>query len=993
MSVSNHEKHFIITGELDDEKNSENLWTLSDDVSQFKDFTQNENSDDLDEIWSKYVRKTHAYRSAEKVRRYFEPINKSISEAASKICEGHGIAIEDLQNPGAYPTNRSVLGEAVNLRALAVYLRLIDLLDLAEDRTPYLIWKFVAPRNQRSKLEWAKHRALNQVTFPQYQEGRSILIDGSTDDHEVYAALEDLRAFCETQFQGLNDILAQMNDQRHKLDLFNIIWRVETRGFEKRSIRFEFDREQMFRILSEELYQNDPYVFLRELLQNSIDAIHMRREILQNLLGMDTKNFGLIKVDVKHESDGNAIINWSDNGIGMDEFIIKNYLAVVGKSYYRSNDFQIYGLKMDPIARFGIGILSCFSVADRIEIETLRDRNLQPESLPLRIIIPDELRFFRIETPAKDIDIGTTIRIFVEGNKVHKADSIKPFKPLDVTGYLSTIAGFVDIPILVNENNSKVLILSPMEDPTVAVLRFGNENKIQQLDFGYPLEETVCPQDYYESMDILKEEHVNISSDLGMKGYEGVLSYLIPANDSIDILYGHEVSFRDRSTVPKKLIRFSDESMRSAFFIKGLSRSSAIFKLCSVYMNGILLSSSDLQIPNGIFGRGYGPRYLPLPRISLNIIKPRMQSVDLARTRFEEEDEHWSKPIFSAYIRYIIDKSIDKLLSLDPIERAYQLGRISIFHNIEPEFLWQAFPQDYWPFIFLDENGCFIGDEWINISNDPINYFPYCDTGDFLFFSDMSRTQLSEFYSKWRGDKILIQHNYYKFPNSTAGTTAQYLWSTPIEQNYCLGAIRFLNPPWEGYPPFFQKIIVLRETNDSTSSIEDLLKKAIENPFKLNPTEIEKVSGLFRKRERLFADAIVFPAPFRSFAFGNLMMNLAHPSGKTLFQFRAALELSKLKNELSSAKIGRLTDALNSFDLIKKSFYFKWERFTTDLTRIYNLANEYHLLEIDDVDRLIPSIEEFVPGTLELNYRNKMDFYNAKFQHISKNIRIFGMHL
>lgn len=88
-----------------------------------------------------------------------------------------------------------------------------------------------------------------------------------------------------------------------------------------------------------------------------------------------------------------------------------------------------------------------------------------------------------------------------------------------------------------------------------------------------------------------------------------------------------------------------------------------------------------------------------------------------------------------------------------------------------------------------------------------------------------------------------------------------------------------------------------------------------------------------------------------------------------------------------------MTDALNSFDLIKKSFYFKWERFTTDLTRIYNLANEYHLLEIDDVDRLIPSIEEFVPGTLGLNYRNEMDFHNAKFQDISKNIRIFGMHL
>ena len=292
----------------------------------------------------------------------------------------------------------------------------------------------------------------------------------------------------------------------------------------------------------------------------------------------------------------------------------------------------------------------------------------------------------------------------------------------------------------------------------------------------------------------------------------------------------------------------------------------------------------------------------------------------------------------------------------------------------------------------LDENGCFIGDEWKNISNDSINYFPISrNSGDFLFFSDMSKTQLSEFYSKWRGDKILIQHDYYKFPNSIAGTTAQYLWSTPIKQSHCLGTILFLNPPWEGYPPFFQKILVPRGANALTSSIEDLLEKAIENPSKLTPMEIEKISGLFKKRERLFADVVSFPAPFdHSFAFGNLMLNLTHPSGKTIFQFRAALELSKIKNDLSSERIGRLTDALDSFDLIKKGIYFKWERFTTDLNRIYNLANEYHLLEIDDINSLIPSIEEFIPGTLELSYRNEMVFRNAKFQNISKNIQIFG---
>jgi hypothetical protein len=70
MSVSNNEKHFIITGELQDELGNRDLWVLSDDVNQFKDYIRKENIDDLEEGWSKYVRITHACRSAEKVRRY-----------------------------------------------------------------------------------------------------------------------------------------------------------------------------------------------------------------------------------------------------------------------------------------------------------------------------------------------------------------------------------------------------------------------------------------------------------------------------------------------------------------------------------------------------------------------------------------------------------------------------------------------------------------------------------------------------------------------------------------------------------------------------------------------------------------------------------------------------------------------------------------------------------------------------------------------------------
>src|SRR3989304_1007964 len=198
----------------------------------------------------------------------------------------------------------------------------------------------VAPRDPRSKMEWAKHRALRPITCPSYQEGRSIRVDGSTDDHEVYAALQDLRVYCEQQLRRSNDVLARMNDPRHMLDLYHVDWRVGARGFQPVSIQFEFDRAKMFEILSDQSYQGDPYVFLRELLQNSIDAIRMRREVLERR-GVSPGNLGTILVDVEHRENGDAIVTWRDDGIGMDEYVVRNYLAVAGKSYYRSPDFEI----------------------------------------------------------------------------------------------------------------------------------------------------------------------------------------------------------------------------------------------------------------------------------------------------------------------------------------------------------------------------------------------------------------------------------------------------------------------------------------------------------------------------------------------------------------------------------------------------------------------------------------------------------------------------
>ena len=82
-------------------------------------------------------------------------------------------------------------------------------------------------------MEWKKHRAINSVKCDNFQSGRVIQIDGDTDDNEVYAALIDLKNYCENQLKGCNEVLNQLNDSRYDLNIFDINWQPVLESLER----------------------------------------------------------------------------------------------------------------------------------------------------------------------------------------------------------------------------------------------------------------------------------------------------------------------------------------------------------------------------------------------------------------------------------------------------------------------------------------------------------------------------------------------------------------------------------------------------------------------------------------------------------------------------------------------------------------------------------------------------------------------------------------
>jgi molecular chaperone HtpG len=111
-------------------------------------------------------------------------------------------------------------------------------------------------------------------------------------------------------------------------------------------------------LLSHHLYSS-PRVYLRELLQNAVDAVTARR--LADPAAPAT---------ITIRPGPRLVIE--DTGIGLTEQDVHTFLATIGRSSKRDalGDLDITAARQDFIGQFGIGLLACFIVADEITVVT-----------------------------------------------------------------------------------------------------------------------------------------------------------------------------------------------------------------------------------------------------------------------------------------------------------------------------------------------------------------------------------------------------------------------------------------------------------------------------------------------------------------------------------------------------------------------------------------------------------------------------------------------
>ena len=363
-----------------------------------------------DEIYQNYIRDNHGERvfdwllkldasstvsetHLDLLRGMIGTLSPEIHRDLAKLCKSHGENLAEIQDSldvnQQYEQSPS---SRVNLLYVASLLRTADILHINSERTPDIVRKIISPQNQYSKTEWDFQNSVTCIR-PLSERDRNNNVDPNIQPHafevkatfineDAYSRFKDYIFNAEKQLIQTHDVcrdscLQNQNGYEFPWDSINCN-SIKTEGFNADPLKFELDKDNILKLLIGHTLYSNSNVVLRELAQNAIDACRL----------MDSNS----KVG-SSDYQPRVVITWKptsrelviqDNGTGMDEHIIKNYLFKVGASRYQSDEFKKQNSDFHSISRFGIGLLTCFMISDEFEITTLWHKEKKAHKLRIK---------------------------------------------------------------------------------------------------------------------------------------------------------------------------------------------------------------------------------------------------------------------------------------------------------------------------------------------------------------------------------------------------------------------------------------------------------------------------------------------------------------------------------------------------------------------------------------------------------------------------------
>lgn len=388
----------------------------------------------LRNVHAEYFRRPHGENGAKRIRSNLRELDifldagqhvpKRLIRLLSKICSAHNDNFSDLMAQLPHKQSSS-LGDLLHPRFIAVMLRLGDLLDMDNNRFDELAVKAaIKDLHPVSQIHYDKHNAVEELLItPELIQTVSI-----SEDVQVLLESKQWMDWIKGELDNFRDNWHQivpdgMPGSVPKFE-FSVKRSNSERSFEDKDLKLALPPEKAFDIIIGSHIYKDRFIFLRELIQNSLDALKRQlwRDVSRSALAAPDRNKyeapyqlseqeleayrvrlyfydtsksvnGIKQLEARIGSklmntmlkrgkqsgpeigqESHLFVVIEDNGTGISLAEFEHRILQAGKKTEKQDAYRDEVKSMppwlQPTGTFGIGLHSVFQVASEVVIQT-----------------------------------------------------------------------------------------------------------------------------------------------------------------------------------------------------------------------------------------------------------------------------------------------------------------------------------------------------------------------------------------------------------------------------------------------------------------------------------------------------------------------------------------------------------------------------------------------------------------------------------------------
>ncbi|WP_174907963.1 HD domain-containing protein [Burkholderia diffusa] len=319
-----------------------------------------------------HLRTNHSRRGGDFIHKNAEALGvpRNLVHPLDQMMKSHNLSLSDLERELRMP--QAAQERVIDVRQLAIILCIADAIEFSDTRVVDGVLDAIriahGPAAMVSYQENMKHVCIGDGLGLD-GHGR-VVVSGTFNEPEVLALAHRTLDQMEEWIGGYCDI--DRASQNHRLFIrpepFSRNLVLRNARFERLGVRMS-KKSVIELIASNAIWQTDKGAAVRELLQNAVEACRYRQYQSPPAQAYSPQ------ISVVFDRVANTI-SVTDNGCGMSERVIMNNFLTVGSS--RSKERGYADARYAPLARFGIGFWSVFTIAESASIETAPFEELDP---------------------------------------------------------------------------------------------------------------------------------------------------------------------------------------------------------------------------------------------------------------------------------------------------------------------------------------------------------------------------------------------------------------------------------------------------------------------------------------------------------------------------------------------------------------------------------------------------------------------------------------